>query len=133
MKKTTFLFAIGLVFLVLSSFNTSNNTDWGPWQTSSCYKGLDFSLKRDSYNDYAKKYKWLIKFRNRYNENVAFSFVLKENSVSSADGTHRGNVKANSEGPGTYFLLADANSVKTFIDKLRFGNDWGSDYVQCDN
>lgn len=119
--------------MILTSFISSNNADWGPWRTSSCFKGLDYSLKKNKYNEYAKKHNWTIKFRNRYNEKVSFSYVLKESNVSSAEGSHRTTVLANSEGPGTFFLLADANSVKTFIDKLRFGNDWGSDYVQCDN
>lgn len=134
MKKLKFLFGIGLLFLVLTSFKASNNTDWSPWQTSSCYEGLDFSVKRDAYNEYAKKYKWLIKFRNTYDEDISFSFVLKERTVNSANGTHRANVKANSEGSGTWFLLEDANSVNAFMDKLRFGSDdWGTAYAPCDN
>ncbi|MGB3345627.1 MAG: hypothetical protein WBA61_17080 [Aequorivita sp.] len=133
MKKTTFLFAIGLLFIVLTSFNSSNNTDWGPWQTSSCYKGLDFCVKKNEYNQYAKKHNWSIKFRNRYNEKVSFGFVLKESNVNSAKGTHRVTVQANSEGSGTYFLVADANSVRAFIDQLRFGDDWGTNHAPCDN
>jgi hypothetical protein len=134
MKKITVLFAFGILSFVLTSFKSSIFTDYGPWKTTSCFKGLDYCVKRASYNEYSKKYEWWVKFRNRYNEKVTFNCVLKESNVYSANGNNRLDVEANSEGGEMWFLVADANAVKVFIDKLRFGNeDWGTKYASCDN
>ena len=133
MKKTTSILAIGLLFTLLTSFKPSYLADYGSWRTTSCFKGLDYCVKRGSYNEYSKNYEWWVKFRNRYTQNVAFNCILKESRVSSAKTTDRVNVSANSEGGSSWFLVADANSVNVFIDELRFGNDdWGTKYAPCD-
>lgn len=133
MKKLTLLSAFGLMVTLTSFTNSTPSGDWGPWTSMSCFKGLDFSVKKASYNEYAKKYEWWVKFRNRYNTNASFNCVLKESYVSSAKGTDRVTVRANSEGGSTWFLIAEANYARVFVDKLRFGNDdWGTDYATCD-
>jgi hypothetical protein len=134
MKKITATFSLIVLTLIISSFKAPLQSSYGPWRTTSCFRGLDYCVKRASYNEYAKKYEWRVKFRNRYNENVSFNCVLKESSVSSAKGTERVTVKANSEGGSSWFLVADANSVNVFIGELRFGqDDWGTKYAPCDN
>lgn len=134
MKRVTVFIVLGFLFTSLSSFHLSNFSDYGPWTTTSCFKGLDFCVKKASYNEYARKYEWWVKFRNRYSGDVSFNCALKESYVNSAKTTDRVTVRASSEGGSIWFLVADANSVKVFIDDLRFGNDdWGTNYASCDN
>jgi hypothetical protein len=113
---------------------SSNQSDYGPWRTTSCYRGLDYCVKRASYNESARKYEWWVKFRNRYQEDISFNYVLKESNVNGAAGTDRGTVKKGSISSGSWFLVADPNSVSVFIDKVRFGEDnWSDKYANCDN
>ncbi|RZL47931.1 MAG: hypothetical protein EOP00_10570 [Pedobacter sp.] len=134
MKRIITHFPVILLFILLSTTSASAQSEYGPWRTTSCFKGLDYCVKRGPYNESARKYEWWVKFRNRYSENVAFNCVLKESYVGSAKGTDRVNVRANSEGGSSWFLLGEANSVNVFIGELRFGNDdWGTKYANCDN
>jgi hypothetical protein len=127
---------IFIVFLFVSLTNSKStiNSEWGEWKTTSCFRGLDFCVRKASYNEYAKKYEWWVKFRNRYHENVSFNCVLKESHVNTAKGTDRVTVKSGSEGGNTWFLVADGNAVNLFIGELRFGNDdWGTPHANCDS
>lgn len=136
MKKTASILSIIILTAVISSFTSSSQSQsgFGPWRTTTCFKGLDYSVKRASYNESAKKYEWWVRFRNRYKVNASFDCVLKESTVISAKCTDRVTVRANSEGGGIWFLVADANAVKVFVDALRFGkDDWGTRYEPCDN
>ena len=135
MKKITTILLLTIFILVVGNFKSYAQSSYGPWQSSSCFKGVDFCVKRVTYNESARKYEWTVKFRNRYNENVTFSCALKESSISSGKGTDQVTIKANSEGGSTWFLVADADAVTVFIDSLTFGEeDWGSNkYAPCDN
>lgn len=134
MKKIISILTVAILTLMISSFKSPFQPSYGPWRTTSCFKGIDFCVKRASYNESVRKYEWWVKFRNRYQEDVAFNCALKESNIFSAKGTERITVRASSESGGTWFLIADANSVNVFIDALRFGDDvWGTPYVKCDN
>lgn len=132
MKKKIIVFLLIIITTIFSSYKPVQS-GYGQWQTSSCYRGIDYAIKRGSYNEYSKGYEWWVKFRNRYDVNVSFSYVLKESSVTSARTNQRTTLRANSEGSGSWFLISDT-SVKLFIDDLRFGkDDWGTKYSPCDN
>lgn len=134
MKNSIRIFSILLLISVTSSFkNLSLSGDYGNWQTTSCFKGVDFCVRKVEYNEYAKKYKWLVKFRNRYYEDVHFDCKLTESYINSAKGTDRVHIKANSEGGESWFLVNEANSVNLFVNSLRMGkDDWGTNYIPCD-
>lgn len=71
-------------------------TNWGTWQQTDCLKGLDFRVRRAEYNEYAKKYKWYVEFRNRYYDNIHFNCIAVKpnresemrNSGKTTDRTH---------------------------------------------
>lgn len=132
MKKITAILSLTIITLMISSFKSPMQSSYGPWKTTSCFKGLDYCVKRASYNEYNGKYEWLVKFRNRYQEKVNFSFTAKESSVSSARTSNRISIRSGGE-DGTWFYLAEANSINVFVDQMRFGEDDFSKYASCDN
>ena len=117
---------------MLNSFKNPIQSSYGPWNKTSCYRGIDYCVKRASYNDVAKKYEWWVKFRNNYQTTVSFSFIAKESNVRSAETSSRLTVRSGEDG-SNWFLLADANSIRVFVDRLRFGDDNGGKYAPCDN
>ncbi len=64
--------------LLEPKFLSSRVRDYGPWKTTSCHKGIDFCINRGEYNESAKKYKWWVKFRNRYYETAHISVGATE-------------------------------------------------------
>ncbi|MCI2228121.1 hypothetical protein MC378_03000 [Polaribacter sp. MSW13] len=113
---------------------------WGSWNTTDCLKGLDFRVKNDGYNKYAKKYKWNIEFRNRYREKIHLNYVMvspsrKQEIKRSDKAKYRVHIDGNS---GTYKVtysnLVNSNSsVYVYINKIRIGaKDYGYDYYNCD-
>ena len=123
MKKLVFSICI---FLSLQSYG---QTSFGAWQSSRCYQGLDYCVRRNEYNEYSKKYNWTVKFRNRYNTAISFSYALKESNVQNAKTTDRSTLMPNGEA-STWFLVGDANQVNVFVDSFRFGEDAGP-YAAC--
>lgn len=102
---------------------------YGTWKTITCYQGLDFCVKKESYNEYAKKYMWWVKFRNRYQEDISFSFVSKERSYETAKTTDRITLAPGQE-KESWFLVAEDTEVRVFVDNVRFGVDAGP-YASC--
>jgi hypothetical protein len=72
MKSVTAVLSLAALIVTCSSFSGIKNTngEWSNWRSSNCYQGLDFSVKKGDYNEYAHKYMWYIRFRNRYNETI---------------------------------------------------------------
>jgi hypothetical protein len=115
----------------------AQSQNWSEWQSIRCHQGLDYSVTKDrslgddGYNQYSKKYKWLVRFRNRYQENISFNYVLKESNIFQAEGNSRITIGAGSETDETgFFLVADENTVNVFVDRVRFGDDTGP-YAAC--
>lgn len=111
---------------------------WSNWYTTDCLRGLDFKLRNDGYNQYADKYRWSITFRNRYTENIHFSYKAvapnQENAIkASGKTTDRLHVNANNGERGSYYLVPSSNSIYVYVNRIRLGaKDWGSDYINCD-
>lgn len=132
MRKTLSILTVSFFALSLMGFKEPAVSDYGAWKSVSCFRGLDFCVKKASYNEYAKKYEWWVKFRNRYQETVSFDFTAKESYVNTAKTTDRISVRPGGEN-GSWFLLAEESSVNVFVDHLRFGqDDWGTKYAACD-
>ncbi len=128
MKKVLFFSLLASLAIMISSFKPSLKTDYGPWQRISCYGGIEFCTKRVS--NEPPMYEWKVKIRNNYRTTVNFGFEIKEGSVNATRTTNRTTIKAG-EVFETYQYLYDANNVKLFLDKLRFGDDYGK-YAPCD-
>ncbi|WP_299665318.1 hypothetical protein [uncultured Polaribacter sp.] len=115
-----------------------NNQGWGSWNTTDCLEGLDFRVRNDGYNKYAKKTRWSIEFRNRYREKIHLSYKAvspgeKYEIKKSGKTTDRIHVNGNSGTYKTYYLVKSNSSVYVYVNKVRIGaKDYGYDYYSCD-
>lgn len=107
-----FLRVVGLILLLFilvepqsaTAQNSGLPTAWTEWRQLPETPGLQARVRISSYNEYAEKYHWLIQFRNRYQERVCFSYILKEEG--STDPTNqRQCLNAGATG-GSWYLLA---------------------------
>ncbi|WP_339685342.1 hypothetical protein [uncultured Nonlabens sp.] len=111
---------------------------WGSWNLTDCLRGLDFRVRNDGYNKYAKKTRWSVEFRNRYEENIHFSTKMvayrdRAEIKRSEKTTDRIHVDGRNGTNGSYFLVDDPNSVYVYINRIRISpKDYNSDYVDCD-
>ena len=160
MKKINFVLAllvIGVLTMSFTSVTTTNATEnkdtelllkidlsedvdaqgWGSWNTTSCLKGLEFRVRNGGYNNYAKKYKWYIQFRNRYKEKIYFSYKAvapsqRHEIARSGKTTDRLHIKGNLGIRKSYYLVKSSNSIFVYVNRIRIGaNDYG-DYYTCD-
>ncbi len=60
------------LFFEIDLSDLKEDQGWDSWNTTDCFRGLDFRVRNDGYNKYADKYRWSIQFRNRYQENIHF-------------------------------------------------------------
>ena len=135
MKRLKLHLTLSIFLLVLMSFTaklTPQQNSFGPWKTSTCFKGLDFCVKKGSYHQPSGTYMWTVKFRNRYNVKIHFNCVLAASNATSANTRERDEISPNEEFENDFFV-ADANNVRVFVDKMRFGNEDYGEYANCDN
>ena len=146
MKKLLFTFlGIAVIFSLAFKNNTTPKPmlnhksdkwgEWGPWKTTSCYKGLDFRVRRtqeDSFN--GPKYEWEAQFRNRYEDQISFNFKITEPGDESETGD-RQSISANGSSNGEdWALTTNAYRCEVLVDKVRFGDDDASKpYIECGN
>lgn len=117
------------VFLFQLTLSFAQSNDWGPWQTTACFKGLQFRTRPMSANP--NNFSKYIQFRNNYSKKVAFSFVVKEGSketdeyIKENGGQYRTEMKANSTDDGLMWIsLKNNNTPYLAIGYLRqLGND----------
>ncbi len=133
MKKINYLLALLVLGVMTMSFtsesinnqNTNIGTElllkielptdvddqgWGSWNTTDCLRGLDFRVRNDGYNKYAKKYRWSIQFRNRYKEKIHFSYKAVAPSEKyeirrSGRTTDRLHINGDYGTRGSYYLV----------------------------
>jgi hypothetical protein len=111
---------------------------WGSWNTTDCLRGLDFRVRNDGYNKYAKKYRWSIQFRNRYKEKIHFSYKAvapSERSEIRRSGrtTDRLHINGDYGKRSSYYLVKSSNSIYVYVNRIRIGpKDYGSGYYNCD-
>lgn len=134
MKKNLFLSAF---IILLSSASSLAQTDWGYWHETDCLKGLEFRVKRLEYNQYAKKYKWAVQFRNKYQQDIHFNCIAvepqREREIKASGKTSdRIHVKANNDNGHAWFLVDSPSSVYVFVNRIRIGDKDNGDYSNCD-
>jgi hypothetical protein len=110
---------------------------WGSWNTTDCLRGLDFRVRNDGYNKYAKKYRWSIEFRNRYRKKVYFSYKAvtpsqKYDIRRTGKTTDRVSVKGNNGKRGSYYLVRSERSIYIYINRIRIGVKDVGRYTDCD-
>ena len=130
MKNLLRFFCCVGITIMLSSYTPPQQSDYGQWRTSSCYKGIDYAVKRGDYNQYAKKYQWFVKLRNRYKQEISIGYNVVESSVNSATEKYRTYIGSGAVNE-IMVLLADANSVKVLVAKLYFTSDQTKE-IPCD-
>ena len=135
-----------LVFILSQFIVVFAQKSWGPWKSSSCFKGIQFRVNRDSYNDNAKKWHWSIEIKNTYNKKVSISYKL----TTPEDGEKRTNSRTTIEvggvSTGDWSLLAsNGNYIQIYVDRACFHHPNGFDqcseydqkgyasFAECDN
>lgn len=110
-----------------------NQSDWGPWNQTDCYKGLDFRVKNRGKNYDGTKYKWSVQFRNRYYDKIYFSYEVYNNRPSNPRTTNRTDLDHNKISSGYRdFYMQNGSSIFVYVDKVRFKKDGLQDYYNCD-
>jgi hypothetical protein len=118
-----------LVIGLLQSFVSMGQQNFGPWKESTCYKGLEYCTRIDGYNQYAKKDKWIIKFRNKYEKEIHFNYVLKD-TVADKKFVGRKHLKYGKEEEG-WMLITPGIKMDISFEKVCLGDDDGK-YASCD-
>lgn len=106
---------------------SSEQNGWGPWKTASCFRYLQYQIKKD---DYAGK--WFIRFRNDYNKSISMSIAVRGNTGTREDS---GRFTVGSGDTRSQYYFVDSNStwIDFTIDKVKFGDtSWGGPYADCD-
>lgn len=100
---------------------------WGPWKTTTCYRYLEYQIKKD---DYAGK--WFIRFKNNYNKSISMSIDVTGNTGDKHD-SGRFTVKSGDTRSQYYFVDKNASRIEFTLDKVKFGDtSWGGPYADCD-
>jgi len=132
--KTVIGFCIIILYAGINSFtkspSKSQRGDWGEWANDDCFKGIDYRVKKGSYNSYSNKWDWYVQFRNRYNNSISFSYSISEPGTMT-DPDHRQHVSSGSIGE-TIGSIFNAGRCHVRIGRLRFGDDDSGSYVPCD-
>jgi hypothetical protein len=126
MKKSL----VVLLIMTITSFGAikaQSWSDWGSWNSISCFKGVDFRVKtkKTSTGTYEAK----LEFRNRYDEKINFTFEAKGGSFTT--GNNRISVSANSTKETWIGQSFTSSYFYVNIDRVRFGADSGP-FANCD-
>jgi len=135
------VFSIGLMsFMDVDKKNDKAEinlqSEWSEWNQTSCLSGLDFRVKRGDYNEYAKKYKWFVEYKNRYTETIHFGshavpYSQKNEILSSKKVSIRKHLKPG-DVTSTYFLVDENSTIYVYVGKIRMGEKDYGDYSRCD-
>jgi hypothetical protein len=123
------------------TINNSKGTDWGPWQTNSCFKGVQYRAKRTgAYND-KSGWGWIVEVKNNYSQDIEFDDVVaasSEEGRSKIDVRETGYVGTLKSGKTTeiWASVFNENEVVFFIGHLRFpktASEHHHYYRKCDD
>ena len=141
LKKMKKIFYLLLLMVSFNSFG--QKTDWGAWApASSCYTGLEFSLRISGNTIYSKgEVNWEVRFRNNYGITMIFSYDVYNTDVKSGfKGNFRTRVRPGEQkSRDLWFLRTDRRNLQIYIEDVRFGETDYSDmckniflYADCD-
>lgn len=118
------------------------NSQWGPWTSVSCYKGIQYSIMNLGFNKSTNSYWWNIRWKNNYSKTVSFDgevIIGGENSIHGGWGALQPN------GMQTYTAVSYKSSSTNFtvrVTKVCFAERYGGcstniegypNYADCDN
>lgn len=131
----TSFFALSVMFLFMSFSPATVNKEpsalitlqnsWGQWKTTSCFKYLEYRVRKQSYAN-----EWAIEFRNGYNKSISMSV-----SIEDGYGGDRFTIASGDSEVRTAYYTDDkqASYINFGIDKVKFGDtSWGGPYANCD-
>lgn len=128
------LACLGLV-LLFSSLPASAG-EYGAWQAFPHFDGLEFRVRKASYNEAVKKWEWHVLFRNNYKKTIHFACELAEDGAKNVPVSARLSLKAGETGTrfgdnaSNWKLLKSSERIEVFIGKVRFGDDDSGPYVK---
>ena len=119
------------------SLDDIEDQSWGSWNTTDCLKGLVFRVRKGRYNKYAKKYRWSLEFKNRYQKNIYFTYKAVAPSQKyairqSGKTIYRISLDANGGKRATYALVKSSSSVYIYVNRIRINKKDVGRYYGCD-
>lgn len=117
-------------------------SQWGPWTSVSCYKGIQYSIMNLGFNKSTNSYWWNVRWKNNYSKTVSFDgevIIGGENSI------HGGWGALQPGGTQTYTSVPYKSSSTNFtvrVTKVCFAERYGGcstniegypNYAECDN
>jgi len=135
MKKKSLLICLMLAVLVLSSPVVAFCADnWGPWNTTSCYKGIQWRVRYNRKTTIKGKHEWGLEIRNRYTSKLYLSWELLEQGKKLAKFRWRTNIKPGQKMYRHYMLTTPRGGTVTFwVGNVRIGSKDVGAYRKCDN
>lgn len=103
---------------------------WGAWTNVGCFKGIQFRVNKDRYNEFAKKWEWSIQIKNNYNKKVSLSYKLTTPEDGEKKTNSRTTIEVGAIDSGDWSLLTtNRNQIQIYVDKVCFHHPNGFD--QC--
>lgn len=119
-------FAI-VVFIISLSMNAQKK--WTSWRYVHCGNGLMMKYGKGEYNEYAKKWKYFIRYKNPTSKTISFSY-------GGGDFINKGKIKTTQrmtlspgEEKGSWFLIKSGSSVWFPVDRKKF--EGAKRYIDC--
>ena len=119
-----------LFFLLLSGITLSAQTDseWQPWQKTSCYSNIEFRVKYVEKN--GSRNHWAVEFKNNYNELISFNYHVTDKLQQYNLTTHRKMLKALEVSTATD-VYTDFDDLFLIVDKVSL-SPYPEDFLECD-
>lgn len=141
MKKGGYFLSIVMVVMIgTMAFTTKNvevQTEWSEWTKTACAKGLDYRVKKGSYDMSRRARKWQIQFKSRYGSKMHFSFKLmsvlrKSDARRMRAFKTRMHLEPNASSKELQSFVKANKEIYVHIDKIRFGKeDKGKNFYPC--
>jgi hypothetical protein len=119
MKHQIFILII-IITLIPYLVNAQNDKNWGDWQTTKCFKGIQFRTRAMETEPNKYGYSRYIQFKNNYSKKVAFSYTVKgfqkehEEYIRIHGSQYRTELEANSTDDGLMWF-SSTNAIGQYI------------------
>ncbi len=142
MKKGGFFLSIIMIVMIGTVAFTSKDvkvqSDWSEWQKTKCSKGLDYRVKKGSYDMSRRARKWRVQFKSRYSLTMHYNYkavsIKRIKDVRRIRSNNpRLHLEANKESKELVLYVKANKEIYMHVDKVRFGNvDKGKNFYPCD-
>lgn len=121
MKKAIF-FLMAIISIAVVSFKNAQQENWSRWNSSANYPGIEYRTRKNSYNDYAKKWQWDIQFRNSYSRTATFSYGYSSTIANCKTDHTEYKLPAGKSSDITSFLSYESSTIWICIDNVNTGD-----------